>query len=161
MVVVVLFWSGIQKLFHGYWFQGQFLAYSLWRPTFQGALGPLLPIEELERLVGYGADAGAGPFVLSSPVGIVISNIIWLAEIVLGLMLIPRATRQLAWIGACVLLVLTEVVAREFMFGVEFACALTLFSPGPLIRRLVWPVATFLVVLVLIRGFLAPAVVFH
>ena len=50
MVLVVLFYSGLQKLVHGYWLRGQFLAWSMWQDSFRTALEPLLPAEEFTRL---------------------------------------------------------------------------------------------------------------
>jgi hypothetical protein len=161
LVVLVLFYSGLQKLVHGYYFRGQFLAYSLWRDAFRSALGPLLASGELDRLVSYGAAAGDGPYVTSSPLFVAASNAVWIVEMTLGVLLIPLATRRFALISACIFMVATESVARELMFGVEFVCAILLFARTALLRRLVWPAAVFLAVLVVIRLGLLPEILFH
>ena len=68
---------------------------------------------------------------------------------------------QFAWIAAVLFVAATEVVARELMFGVEFACAIALFASGDVVRRLVWPVVAFLALLVLMRLGVVPGVLFH
>ena len=150
MVVVVLFYAGLHKLVHGYYFQGQFLVYSMWREGFQTALGPLLPAQQL-----------GGPYLASSPLVVGLSNAIWIAEIGLAILLVPRWTRTFAWIGTALLIVVTEAVARELMFGVEFLAAVLLFARADLVRPLLPPAALFLGVLVLIRLGLLPEVLFH
>ena len=54
-----------------------------------------------------------------------------------------------------------EVVAREFMFGIEIACAMLLFSRTDVIRRAILPVAVLLATLVLMRVGLLPGFLFH
>jgi hypothetical protein len=161
MVVVVLFFSGVQKLVHGYYFRGQFLAHSMWRDWFRTALGPLLPAEELERLTSYVVAVGDGPYLVSSPGFVAISNAVWILEIALAVLLIPRVTRGVAWIAVCLFVVATEAVAREFMFGVEFVAAITLFARGDATRRLVVPAAVVLGVFVLMRLGVLPEVLFN
>ncbi len=161
VVVVVLFYSGLQKLLHGYYFRGQFLSYSLWRDGFLAALGPLLPPGEFERLTSYAAAVGDGPYLVSSPAFLVVSNSVWLTEIALALCLFAPATRRYAWILGCAFVIATEAVAREFLFGVEFACAIVLFARRDLVGWLVWPVTVFLALLVLMRLGVVPEVVFN
>jgi hypothetical protein len=161
IVVVVLFYAGLHKLVHGYYFQGQFLVYSMWREGFQTALGPLLPAQQLGRLTESVGAVGSGPYLATSPLVVGLSNVIWIAEIGLAILLVPRRTRTFAWIGTAVLIVATEAVARELMFGVEFLAAVLLFARADLVRPLVRPAAVFLGVLVLIRLGLLPEVVFH
>lgn len=160
-VVVVLFWSGAQKLAHGYYFRGQFLAYSLWRESFALLLEPLLSAEEATRLAAYGDHAGEGPFLVSSPAFLFLSNAVWALEMSLALLLVPRSTRRFAWITAFGFVLVTEVVARELMFGIEFACAILLFARTDPVRRAVWPVAVLLALLVLMRVGVVPGVAFH
>jgi len=159
--IVVLFYGGLQKLVHGYYFHGQFLSYSLWRVGFHAALGPLLPAHEFERLTSYAAAVGDGPYIVTSPVFLVASNAVWIVEIALAVLLCFRATRQVAWVMGLVFVVAMEVVAREFMFGIEVACAMLLFSRSDLIRRAILPVAVLLAILVLMRSGLLPGFLFH
>jgi hypothetical protein len=161
MVVVVLFYSGLQKLVHGYYFRGQYLAYALWRDNFRSVLEPLLSVEEAGRLAAYGEYAGEGPFLVSTRPFLLLSNAVWVLEMGLGLLLVPLSTRRAAWAPAFVFVVATEIVARELMFGIEFACAILLFARSDLIRRAVWPVAVLLGVLLSMRLGLLPEVLFH
>ena len=161
IVVTVLFYSGLQKLVHGYWFRGQFLAYSAWREHFRAALETVLPGAELERLSSYTAAVGDGPYLVSTPTLAVISNAVWILEIALAVLLIPRTTRKFAWIAACTFVLATEIVARELMFGVEFIAALSLFAWRDVTRWMVVPAAIVLAVLVCMRLGLVPDVLFN
>jgi hypothetical protein len=159
--VVVLFYGGLQKVVHGYYFHGQFLSYSLWRVGFHAALGPLLPAQEFERLTSYAAAVGDGPYIVTSPVFLIVSNAVWFFEIALALMLCFRTTRRHAWLPGLLFVIAMEVVAREFMFGTEMACAMLLFARGDLMRRAILPVSILLAALVLMRAGLIPAFLFH
>jgi hypothetical protein len=161
IVVVVLFYSGLQKALHGYYFQGQFLAYALGRETFRSGLEPLLSSAEFVRLTGCGGEVGDGPYLVSSPLFLAVSNLVWIAEIGLAALLFPRVTRRYAWIAAVAFVAVTQVVAREFMFGVEFACAILLFARGDRVSRMVVPVAVFLALLLLVRLGILWDLVFH
>jgi len=161
MVLVVLFYSGLQKLVHGYWLRGQFLAWSLWRDSFRSALAPLFSSRELASLTSYGASTGDGPYLVSSLPVLALSNAVWIAEIALAGLLVPRATRRLACVATCVLIAVTEIVAREMMFGIEFAAATLLFLRGDALRRLVVPFAILLGLMVLVRLGVLPGPVFH
>jgi len=160
-VVVVLFYSGLQKLVHGYYFQGQYLAFSMWRDTFSVSLGWLLPAEELQRLMSYNWDVGDGPYSVSSPLFVAVSNAVWLSEMVLAILLLPRATRAVACAATCCLIIAVEAVAREFLFGVEFLAAILLFAGTDMIRHIVKPVAVLLALLVLVRLGMLPEIVFR
>jgi len=159
--VVVLFYGGAQKLVHGYYFHGQFLSYSLWRVGFHAVLGPLLPAQEFERLTSYIAAVGDGPYIVTSPVFLLVSNAVWVAEITIALLLCFRATRPFAWISGLLFVVAMEVVAREFMFGIEVACAMLLFARTDVIRKAILPVTILLAALVLMRAGLLPGFLFH
>ena len=66
-----------------------------------------------------------------------------------------------AWIAAALFMVATQLVARELVFGVEFVCALALFSSSAVLRRWVVPVAVLLSVLLAFRSGLLPPLVLH
>ena len=161
IVVVVLFWSGLQKLVGGYWIRGQFLTFALGREPFRGMLGWLVPADELTRLTSYTGAIGDGPYLVEAPLLTVASNAVWVAEIALGLLLLLPACRRFAWPAACLFVLALELVARELMFGVEFCAAVALFSRRDRLTRWVVPVAVFLGLLVLVRLGWLPAVLFH
>jgi hypothetical protein len=161
MTLVVLFYAGLQKLVHGFWLDGQFLAWALWWEGFQTALRPLLPAAEFARLTACGWSAGDGPYRAATPVLALLSNGVWLAELSLAVLLVPRATRVGACVATCVTIVAAEVAARELLFGVEFIAAALLFLPGDTLRRMVLPLAAVLVALLLGRLGVLPEVGFH
>lgn len=130
LVVLVLFTSGFQKLVHGYYFRGQYLAYSLGTETFRPVLAPLLPAGELARLTSFTTDVGSGPYLVSSPPFLLVSNAIWIAELVLALLLLWPPARAVAVAGTLAVLAGIEVGARELFFGLVFANGVLLFVPG-------------------------------
>ena len=161
MTVVVLFYSGLQKLVHGYWFRGQFLAWALWSDSFQAALEPLFSAHDFARLSSPTWSAGDGPFLVANPLLVVLSNAIWVTELTLAALLIPRATRRFACIATCGMIFAMELVTRELMFGVEFAAAILLFARGNALRRSVLPFAVLLLAALLVRLGVVPDVGFH
>jgi hypothetical protein len=161
MAVIVLFYSGVQKLAHGYWFRGQFLAWALWSDSFQAALEPLFAPQAFAQLSTSAWSAGDGPFLATSLSLVLLSNAIWVAELGLAVLLIPRATRTFAWIATCGLILAMEVVTRELMFGVEFAAAILLFARGNALRRSVLPLALLLLAALLVRLGVLPEAGFH
>lgn len=161
MVVVVLFYSGLQKLVWGYWTRGQFLAFAVNHEPFSAMLGWLFPADELVRLASYSGAIGDGPYLADAPLLIAASNLVWILEIGLALLLMLPLTRHRAWPIACLWVVCIELVARELMFGVEFCAALALFARGDRLTRWVVPIALFLGSLVLVRLGLLPEVLFH
>jgi len=161
MVVLILFWAGVHKLVHGYWFRGQFLAFSLWRDGFGAALGPFFSTEELARLSTYGIREGDGPYLVTNPLLLVVSNAVWLGELLLAGLLVPRLTRTVAWIATCAALVATEFVARELMFGIEFLGAVLLFARRDLVRPALIPAVLLLAGSLLVRLGLVGEVTFH
>ena len=90
-----------------------------------------------------------------------VSNAIWVAELGLATLLIPRATRTFAWIATCGLILAMELVTRELMFGVEFAAAILLFARGNAIGRSVLPFVLLLAAALLVRLGVLPDVGFH
>ena len=85
----------------------------------------------------------------------------WIAEVALSVLLVPRVTRRFAWLAAIALMVAIEAVARELMFGVEFAGALLLFARADRVRFALLPLAVLLALSVLVRLGLLPEVRFH
>lgn len=160
-VVVVLFYSGFQKLIHGYWFDGQFLAHAMWRDGFASALSGWLAPGDAARLATYGGEPGDGPYRLDGALLPFLSNAVWITELALSVLLVPRWTRRVAWVAAVAFMIAVEAVARELMFGIEFACALLLFAYPDRVRRAVVPVAVLLGLLVLVRLGLLAEVRFH
>lgn len=160
IVVVIFFYSGIQKAVHGYWTRGQYLAYSLGTAGFD-VLGRLFDPDELARLSSYRGLAGDGPYLVASWPVLALSNGTLLLEVILAPLLLWRSTRTLAACAALALLACIEVGAREVFFGLVFANAIAFYLPAAIQRALVVPAALGLGVLVLSRLGVLPAITFY
>jgi hypothetical protein len=162
LVLVVLFWSGAQKVLHGYWFRGEYLAFALWRPTFAGSLGALIAPDELQRLTGYAALPGDGPYRARGLALPLLGNAVWIGELALAALLFLSRSRAAACALGVLFVLAMEVVAREAIFGLELACGILLFARGArALRVAAWAAAFTLIVLLAMRLELLPAVVFH
>ena len=125
------FWSGLQKVFYGRYFDGQFLgtvvAYDQ-LDRFSAFLRFFMSAEEFERLRGLTPVPGAGPFSVDSPLFLVMSNSVYIIEIVAGLVLlfVPKL-RVAAVVVSLAFMVAIEAGARELVFGVLMVNLLLLF----------------------------------
>jgi hypothetical protein len=146
-VAIVLFSSGLQKVLHGTYFQGEFLAFQIAHgERFARAFDFLVPASEMARLKALGASAGAGvvadgfrsyvtgpplpgsgPYRLESPVALAAVNAVWSFELLAPFLLLWKRTR--AWVAAIavVFLLALETGALELMFGALFAASVLLF----------------------------------
>ena len=163
LTVLVLFHSGLQKLFYGTYFDGQFLGYLIaHKSTFAWLFGWLLPAEELERLRALHTVAvGTGPFAIQSPLVILVSNAVYLFELTAPAFLLWKRTRTAAVLAAIAFTFAIELGAREIMFGALFLNLLLLFFEPPINRRLLPAFALLYVVLIASRIGLLPRMVFN
>lgn len=161
MACVILFWSGVQKLAHGYYFRGEQLSYSVWIESFRPILALLVPAEDLTRLASYTREVGDGPYRVASPLFALVSNAVYVAEIALAGTLLVQRLRPYAVAATLAFLTLVEIAAREVFFGLLFANALLLFWPDGLHRRLVGVFAGVLLCLLLMRAGILPPLVFY
>jgi hypothetical protein len=145
VAIVVLCYTGVQKALHGCWFRGEFLAWMVSHGTddWRWVLGWLVPAEEMARLRSFGYEPGSGPYRVASIPFIVLSNLTYLAEIALAVLLLLRRTRTAAAVIAISLVLLIQLAPREFMFFLLFSNILLLFIPGNQNRRLA-PLLVFL-----------------
>lgn len=160
MTCVILFWAGVQKLVHGFYFRGEYLAYSVSRETYASVFSWLLPADELTRLASYDGSPGTGPYSTRGPLFLAVSNLSCIAEIVLAPLLWLRPTRAAAVIGALVLLLAIESAAREMFFFFVLFNMLLLFLETDLNRRLILPIAVALGCMLLVRLGVLPEVTF-
>lgn len=161
VLCAVLFWSGVQKLVHGYYFHGELLAHSLSIESFRPVLALLLPADEMTRLSALTGEVGDGAYRVASLPFVAVSNLVYIAEMALaGLLVLPR-TRTLAVAGALLFLIAVEVAARELFFGLLFANALLLFLDRGLHARLVPAFAASCFILLLVRLGALPSFVFY
>ncbi len=136
LLLIGFFWAGLQKILYGYYFGGEFLAHRIAvDPAFAQVFQWLMPGAELERLVSLDGGEGAGPYRVDSPLFIGVSNLSYLAELILPpLLLIPR-TRSLAALASIAFIVAIELGAREIMFGALMIALLFLFLPSRWLPR--------------------------
>jgi len=145
VVVLVLFWTGLQKVLYGTYFDGQFLGFSIaTRGSFADLFQWILPDEELRRLrelrpIGV----GSGPFAVQSPLAWWVSNGVYVFEIVTPALLLVRRTRPWAAAAVIAFTVMIEIGAREFLFGALFVNLLLLFFSRPINRALLPVFALF------------------
>lgn len=131
LAVIVLFWSGVQKVLHGCYGSGQFLALMVaTNEHFAAPFATFFPheVERLRQLLPL--RYGAGPFAFEPMALIAASNLVWLSEIGLGLALLQSSLRPIAAFIALLLLVTIQVVAHELVFGFWLAMLLALYAPA-------------------------------
>lgn len=161
MMVVIFFYSGMQKLVHGYYFAAQYFAFSMTLPSFRDVFQWLVPADEIQRLTHLAGDWGDGPY-RSDDLGLrLLTNATWILELTLAPMLLLRATRSLAVAGILALLVGIESGAREVFFGLIFCNGLLLFAPARIHQRVVPAGVVLLLALLLIRLGILPEVTFY
>ena len=68
---------------------------------------------------------------VAAPAFVVASNVVWIAEIALGVLLVPRRSRVVAALGAIAMVLLLQLGAREAGFALLFAGLLATFLPRP------------------------------
>ena len=91
----------------------------------------LLPDGEVARLASLDRNqTGAGPYRVEAPLFVLASNLVWIAELSLPVLLVVRRTRWLAALGAIGLMVGIQVAALELGFALLFVNLLLLFLPG-------------------------------
>ncbi len=151
LIVIIFFYSGVQKLWYGEYFDGRFLAFLAASPKSRMAFDLLVQPEELTRLVSYKMQAGSGPFLIDSVIFKVVSNGAWISEIVLGLLLLFRKVWPLAVVCAIFTVFGIEFIARELIFGVLMVSLLFLFYRRDVNRRLLPVYIVFLAYLAAVR----------
>lgn len=152
VTALVLLWSGLQKIAYGLYFRGEFLAFMVARAErFADVFRWLLPADELTRLASlHELRDGSGPFlVAAAPAFVAAANAVWILEVVLGVLLLPRRTRTAAAACAIALVLLLQLAAREAGFAVLFAGLLAASLPWTPGRRALIAVTTLLACAVL------------
>lgn len=155
LAAIVLFQTGLQKVLHGYYFRGDFLAFMVGaQDRFANLFGLFLPAEEIARLEGYDyLRTGAGPFRVTDPLFVAASNLVWIAEIGLPGLMIWRRTRDWATVAAIALIVMIQLGALEVGFALLFVNLLLLFFAQNWNRRL-FPLFALILVLAAVAGLL-------
>jgi hypothetical protein len=138
LAVLVLFHAGLQKLLHGAYFHGDFLAFMVGRgERFAVPFQLLLPADEIARLASLDPlRTGSGPYRVDALALRVVSNAVYLAELALAPLLVLRRTRVAAALAALALVLAVQLAAREAGFALLFANLLLLFLPSNWCGRL-------------------------
>ncbi len=137
LVVLGLFHAGLQKLLHGYYFGGEFLAYAIARnEAFAALFRWILPAGEIARLEGLQVAAGAGPFRVESWLFVAISNATWVGELALPPLLLWTKTRPPAIPLTILYIFAIEAGAREIFFGSMMVQLVLLYCRSDMNRRL-------------------------
>ncbi len=161
LTITIFFYAGLQKLVHGYWTAGQYLAFSVWIDSFRPVLAALIPDDDFARLLSFTRQVGDGPYLVTSPLFLAASNGAYLAEMVVAVLLALPATRRLGVVSGIVLLLAIEVAAREVFFGALVVNALLLFLPRARNGWLVPTVAVAMAALLLVRLGVLPEMKFY
>jgi uncharacterized membrane protein YphA (DoxX/SURF4 family) len=163
-IAVFFFYTGLQKLFYGYYFDGQFLTYMTGtKRWFAAFFGKFISSDELQRLMSYNERLlrpelaqpriGAGPYRVDSAMFVVMSNAVYVFEILAGIGLLVARTRVFAALASIAFVVMIECGARELTFGVLMLNLLLLFLPGAWVKRLFpFCVAVYIFLLAMAMG---------
>jgi hypothetical protein len=136
MLLIALFYAGAQKLAWGYYFQGEFLAFTVAESgRFAALLEPLIPAAEFARLSALQVGEGAGPYRVSSVLFVLASNVAYLAELVLPALLLLPALRKPGVVLVILYFVAIEAAAREVFFGGVMVALTLLFYSDSALRR--------------------------
>lgn len=150
LCVVVLFFSGLQKVLHGCYFRGQYLAYMVaTTDRFRDFFAPILSAADLRHLrslagaadhvqfhLGHAVGPLPGPYRVHSLLFVALSNAVWIGELSLALALLSRRLRPIA--VPLVLLLMVGILAssHEVFFDTLFANLLLLFARRDWNRKL-------------------------
>lgn len=158
VIAIVLFQTGFQKALHGQYFQGEFLAFMVGRGgRFGDAFAWMLSPVDVEQLAAHDPlRSGAGPYRVDSTVFVVVSNLVWVAEIALAGLLLWTRTRAIAAIVSIAFVLALQLGAREVGFALLFSCLLLSFFENDLGRKVVPFVLVFLVWVVLTAAGVLP-----
>jgi len=153
LTLIVFFWSGMQKVLYGTYFDAAFLGFSISsKPSFAALFGWLVPSLEVARLQSLRPlGPGVGPFAIQAPLAVATANGVYLFEMLAPLLLVIRRTRMLAALATLGFVFCIEVGALELMFGALFLNLLLLFLPRPVNRMLLPGFAALYAVLVASR----------
>ncbi len=153
LAVIVLFYSGLQKLFRGTYDEAEFLGFMMAKGgRFTEFFQFFVPAQELERLSSIGeVQPGAGPYAVNSPLLRLLSHAAYLSEIGLAALLLWPRARPFAAAAAIALVASIEIAAREFFFGCLFVSLLLLFFRRDFNRMVLPGFALFYLLLMVIR----------
>ncbi|MFT5041103.1 MAG: hypothetical protein ACI8TX_002075 [Hyphomicrobiaceae bacterium] len=130
LVAVVLFHTGLAKIWTGLWDQGEFLAYMIGHgERFGVPFSWLVGAEQIARLAAYDTlRSDVGPYLVPGVVLPLASMAVVAAELTLPLALMATATRRFAIQVSLVFVLCLQVLAQEFGFAALFSILLWSFG---------------------------------
>jgi len=136
LTAIVLFVTGCQKLAYGHYRHGDFLAFMVGRgDRFADLFAWMLPADEIARLGSYDAfRGGSGPYRVASVPFVLMSNLVWIAELALPAGVLAARTRTVATVAAMAFVAALQLGAREAGFAFLYLNLLALFAPAPLAK---------------------------
>lgn len=133
LVFISFFWAGLQKLLHGTYFDGTYLAFAAANhERFATFYAWILPAEEMQAIASL---RYPGPYRFHSGLGLAVSNAVWIGEMGSALLLLSKRSRAFGIAGTLALVVAIELAARELMFGFLFLNLLLLYPARDWNRR--------------------------
>lgn len=129
LVVLVMFHSGLQKILHGTYFDGMYLATLANDDGFSALVKTVVGPAEHARLSAGLKQGSEGPFALSSALGVAVSNAVYVSELAVAALLFFERTRRLGAIAALLVLCVIEVLALEMTFGLLMLNLIALYLP--------------------------------
>ena len=147
-LVIVFFYTGFRKLLFGTYFQGTYLNYVLAKGGRFSLLHWFMDDEESARVTGIWDHLATESFNSQALFFILASNLVWIGEMALAVMLVFKRFRKVALIGVLFWLVMIETGAGELFFGLIFSAALFLFLDRSYLLRF-YPAYLVIYVLVL------------
>jgi len=138
LAFVVFFYSGLQKLWYGTYFDGQYMATKIALVDhYYDFFAIFIPVDKLDALKSHvPIQAGSGPFRIDSFVFIVFVNLVWITEIAAGVLLFFRRTRLIGLFFGLLVMFGIELVAREVFFGILFVSMMMAFVRFNVLRWL-------------------------
>jgi hypothetical protein len=163
LTAIVLFYSGLQKVLYGTYFDAQFLGFAIaTKGTFAAVFSWLIPVEELARLRDLHTVAvGNGPFAIDATLAVIISNGTYVFELLAPVFLLWRRTRPYAALAVIAFTVCIELAARELLFGSLFVNLVLLYFARPFNRLLLPGFVALYALLFASRLHLLPRLVFN
>ena len=140
MIAVMMFYTGLQKVLYGTYFDAQFLSVQIMlKDAFANVFGLMIPAEELQRLQSIRWNVmGSGPVSSDAPLLLLASNAVYLFELAIPFALLWHRTRAAAVIALLVFTVAIQSGAREAFFGGLLVSSCLLFWPRDLHSRWLW-----------------------
>lgn len=123
-MVVVLFYAGCQKAWHGHYFDGQYFGWlNVHEPRFVQFFSDL----GLSR--HFTSTPTGAPYGATTPLGMAFSNGAWISEICCGLLLLSRRWQGVGVVLSLMTMGAIQIAARELFFAGLAAQLLVLFLP--------------------------------